>query len=223
MAAGGIHDHLGGGFHRYTTERTWLVPHFEKMLYDNALLVILHLEAFQITRDPLHERIARQTLEYMARDLSAPSGWFYSAEDAESLEPGAKPGSHKKEGACYLWRPEEILEQLGEKDGKLFCELFDVTEAGNFTDPHDRLAKKRKSILHLSQPVAELARTRGLDPDELGQRLEVWRKKLLAVRKDRPPPHLDDKVLAAWNGLAIAAFARAHQVLGDARYARRAE
>ena len=223
MARGGIYDHLGYGFHRYSTDSRWLVPHFEKMLYDNALLVLLHLEAFQITGRPFHERIARETLQYISRELTSPEGPFYSAEDAESLPPGEASDGHKKEGAYYLWRPEEVIALLGEVQGKLFCEIYDVTEAGNFTDPHDQLAKKKNSILHLEQHIDQQARKRNIPPDKLIQQIETCRQKLFAARSKRPRPHLDDKVLAAWNGLAIAAFARAHQVLGDPEYRLRAE
>jgi len=200
MAAGGIHDQLGGGFARYSVDDRWLVPHFEKMLYDNALLAVASLEAFLVTGREVFAAVVRRTLDYLLRDMTDPAGGFWSAEDADS---------EGEEGKFYVWSPAEIRAVLGPADGELFCGVYDVTERGNF---------EGHSILNLPRPLAAVARERGLDPADLGRRLESARATLLAVRGRRVRPGTDDKVLVAWNGLAIDALARAGAALGDDRY-----
>jgi uncharacterized protein YyaL (SSP411 family) len=202
MAKGGIYDHLGGGFARYSTDERWHIPHFEKMLYDNAQLAINYLEAYQITHVDDLKQVAEEILQYIQRDMTHPDGGFYSAEDADSLpEPGSK---ENKEGAFYVWEKKEILNTLGPKDGERFCAAYGVESAGNArSDPHGEFIGK--NILFLA------------NPSEV-KTLSEARKKLFEVRLKRPRPHLDDKIIAGWNGLMISAFAKAYQVLGEATY-----
>ncbi|HMQ30271.1 MAG TPA: thioredoxin domain-containing protein [Chloroflexaceae bacterium] len=197
MAMGGIYDQAGGGFHRYSTDSRWLVPHFEKMLYDNALLARLYVEAFQVTGAPLYERVARETLGYMLREMAHPDGGFYSTQDADSLpEPDAP---HAEEGAFYVWTPEQVREHLGE-DAALFCQLYDVSRVGNF---------EGRSILNLPRDPAEVARVTGVSPERLEQVAARGRERLYAARARRPWPFRDEKVIAAWNAMAIRALAQA--------------
>jgi uncharacterized protein YyaL (SSP411 family) len=205
MAAGGIHDHLGGGFARYSTDRHWLVPHFEKMLYDQAQLAWSCLEAHQATGEPRFATTARGIFTYVMRDLSSPEGGFLSAEDADS---------EGEEGKFYVWTPSELEAVLGADDAALFARRYGVTPQGNF--------EHGASILHEARNLAEVARERGIDEDNLSARLEAAKAKLLDARSRRVRPHLDDKVLAAWNGLMISAFARGARVLGDPSLADRA-
>jgi len=198
MRAGGIHDHLGGGFARYSTDRRWLVPHFEKMLYDQAQLAWSYLEAFQVTGEARFADTARGIFTYVTRDLSAPEGGFWSAEDADS---------EGEEGRFYVWTPAELEAALGAEDAALFARRYGVTPQGNF--------EHGSSILHEARSLDDLARERRLDEGELRSRLDRARERLLEVRSRRVRPHLDDKVLAAWNGLMISAFARGARVLGD--------
>jgi uncharacterized protein YyaL (SSP411 family) len=195
MARGGIYDHLGGGFHRYSVDDRWLVPHFEKMLYDNALLARLYLEAFQVTGKNLYSRIARETLTYVQRDMTDSQGGFYSAEDADS---------EGEEGRYYVWSLEETEEVLGKKDAKLFNDYYDVTSSGNW---------EGKSILNHRRELSGFAKEVGLSAEELTELLESCRTKLFEARKKRERPLLDDKVLASWNGLMLSAFAEAGFVL----------
>jgi uncharacterized protein len=205
MANGGMHDQLGGGFHRYSVDERWFVPHFEKMLYDQAQLAISYLEAFQITHEPLYARIARSTLDYVLRDMTHPDGGFYSAEDADSVIDLAEP-KVKGEGAFYVWTAQELQTILGESYA-LFTEHYGVESAGNVADdPHGEFPGK--NILYVRQaPEAAVA-----------DQLQRARAKLLEVRSRRVRPHLDDKILTAWNGLMISAFAKAAQILDDSRY-----
>ena len=200
MADGGIYDHLGGGFARYSVDAYWLVPHFEKMLYDNALLARLYLEAHQATGDPFHRRVAEETLDYVLRDMTSPEGGFYSAEDADS---------EGVEGKFYVWTPEEIEEALGPDDAKLALRFWDVTEGGNF---------EGKNILNVPRPPEVVAGEFGLAPEELWGRIVGIREKLFAVREKRVRPGRDEKVLAAWNGLMLRAFALAARVTGRSDY-----
>jgi len=204
MRAGGIHDHLGGGFHRYATDDVWLVPHFEKMLYDQAQLAIAYLEAWQLMRRPEDAAAVRGIFEYVARDLTSPDGGFFSAEDADS---------EGEEGKFYVWTPEEIEGALN-VDAELFMKRYGVSPAGNF--------EHGTSILHEAESLASAARAAGLPEDEAERRLAAARRRLLEIREHRPRPHLDDKVIASWNGLMIAAFARGARVLGDSLLAERA-
>ena len=201
MGKGGICDQLGGGFHRYSTDEYWLVPHFEKMLYDQALLATAYLEAYQATGKGFYAGIARNTFSYVLRDMVSPDGGFYSAEDADSE--GA-------EGRFYVWTPDEAVKILGEKDGKIFCDYYDISKEGNFED---------KNILHVDKPLQAFARLEQLDIEYLRNLLENSRKKLFEAREKRVHPHKDDKVLASWNGLMISALAKGAQALNEPQYA----
>jgi hypothetical protein len=206
MAHGGIHDQIGGGFHRYATDDRWLVPHFEKMLYDNALLARTYLEAFQVTRDPLHARVAREVLEYVLREMTSPDGGFYSATDADS---------EGEEGKFFVWTPEEVTSLLGADEARVVCERFNITPGGNF--------EHGKSIPHVTRTCEQVARALRREPGEVEAIVSRGRQALYAAREGRPRPFRDEKVLAAWNGLMISAFARAHQVLDEPRYLAAAE
>ena len=212
MAAGGMHDQLGGGFHRYSVDGAWRVPHFEKMLYDQAQLASAYLDAYQITGDLRYEAIARDTLDYVWRDLTDPGGGFYSAEDADSLTKAG--GTEKAEGAFYVWTKEEVDKALGE-----YAELFDyqygVEAAGNAPEGSDPQGEFRgKNILYERQTFAETAKHFGKSELDVDESMRYRRATLLELRAKRPRPHLDDKIITAWNGLMISAFARAAQVLG---------
>ena len=189
MRAGGLHDHLGGGFHRYSTDREWLVPHFEKMLYDQALIADAYVEGFLATGDARYAGTVRGVFDYVARDLTSPQGAFFSAEDADS---------EGEEGRFYVWTPAQLEAVLGESDARLFAQHYGVTPQGNF--------EHGASILN---------RTRSAESDDVKARLERSRALLLVARATRPRPHLDDKVLTAWNGLMIAALAKGARALGD--------
>ncbi len=209
MAAGGIHDQIGGGFHRYSTDDRWLVPHFEKMLYDNAQLVVAYLEGFQLTGREDFARVARETLDYLGREMSDPAGGFYSATDADS--PG--PEGREEEGRFFTWTPREIELVLGRDRARVAIAWFGVAGRGQVDG---------RSVLHTSATLEEVARKLKMSTPELRNRIETARTDLYQARATRPPPARDDKVVAAWNGLAISAFARASQVLGDPSYAARA-
>lgn len=207
MHRGGIYDQLGYGFARYSVDREWLVPHFEKMLYDNALLALAYLEAYQVTGKKGYAQVSREIFTYVLRDMTSPEGGFYSAEDADS---------EGEEGKFYVWTQEEVVDLLGEELGALFCEYYHVTATGNFE--HGR------SILHwIDQSKKDVAGRWGITEEELEQKLEFARQKLFTVRERRVHPHKDDKVLTSWNGLMIAAFARGARVLGEERYAEAAK
>ncbi len=200
MAAGGIYDHLGGGFARYSVDARWLVPLFEKMLYDNAQLAIAYLEAFQITGNAEYARVVHETLEYVLRDMTDPAGGFYSTEDADS---------EGVEGKFYTWTPAQLGEVLSESAAATFAQVYDVSEYGNFEETN---------ILNLPKTIDQQAQLLGRDPQELRVELAESRKKLFAVRERRIHPHKDDKVITGWNGLMIEAFAAAGDVLGNSRY-----
>jgi uncharacterized protein YyaL (SSP411 family) len=213
MALGGMRDHIGGGFHRYSVDGAWRVPHFEKMLYDQAQLVLAYLEAAQATGDSFFAQVAQDTLQYVRREMSDPAGGFYSAEDADSIPPeqASDPHAHKSEGAFYIWSVDEVREILGQ-DSVLFEGRYGVLPNGNAPfDPQNEFGQK--NLLHTARSIADLARTSGLEPLAVAQALMRARQALFDVRRQRPRPHLDDKVLTAWNGLMIAAFARAARVL----------
>ncbi len=200
MAGGGIYDHLGGGFHRYSVDAAWQVPHFEKMLYDNACLVPLYLSAFQRTGEDDLARVARETLEYLLRDMRSPEGAFCSSEDADSLGPSGR----LEEGAFYTWTPEEVRDALGDQElAELACRHFGVAERGN--------AEGGRSVLHLQALSVE------------GDAAASVAAALRRARSGRARPARDHKVLAAWNGLAISAFARAGRILAEPRYRAAAE
>ena len=236
MAAGGMHDHVGGGFHRYSVDAFWHVPHFEKMLYDQAQLAVAYLEAFQITREPLFEEVARDILNYVRRDMTANEGGFFSAEDADSVIPRAEPesaGTHplspgaggetgarfqKSEGAFYVWSKKELDGALGSSAG-IFNYHYGVKPDGNVppvADPHAEFTGK--NILIELQTVADTAEYFEKEEGEVRELLAKSRAALLALRAKRPRPHLDDKIITAWNGLMISAYARGTQVLGDSGY-----
>jgi len=216
MAAGGMHDQLGGGFHRYSVDASWRVPHFEKMLYDQAQLASAYLDAYQITGDLRYEAIARDTLEYVRRDLTDPAGGFYSAEDADSLT--TADATEKAEGAFYAWTKQEIDEALGEY-AELFDYLYGVEADGNALEGSDPQGEFRgKNILYERQTFAETAKHFGKSELDVDESMRYRRATLLELRAKRPRPHLDDKIITAWNGLMISAFARAAQVLGDTAY-----
>jgi len=205
MRAGGICDQLGGGFHRYSTDREWLVPHFEKMLYDQAQIAHAYLEGYAVTGRAEYAATARDVFAYVARDLTSPDGAFYSAEDADS---------EGEEGRFYVWTKEEIRAVLGEDDAALFEDRYGVTAAGNF--------EHGTSILHLARPLDQVAKGHGLSEADAGARLARARATLLAARSKRVRPLRDDKVIAAWNGLMISACARGARLLDDPALADRA-
>jgi len=220
MATGGIYDQLGGGFHRYSTDAKWHVPHFEKMLYDNAQLLRNYVDAFLITRNRFFKKIARETADYVLRDMTHPDGGFYSAEDADSMpaDSGLNGGDKKKiEGAFYVWEQREIDAVLGPELGKIFSYHYGLQPKGNVEyDPHGDFIGK--NILFAAHSLDEVADKFGRSKSEIAQLMDESKSKLLQARADRPRPHLDDKVLTSWNGLMISAFSRAYQVLEDERY-----
>jgi uncharacterized protein YyaL (SSP411 family) len=205
MAHGGIHDQIGGGFHRYTVEPTWLVPHFEKMLYDNAQLAAVYLEAYQVTGREDFAGVVRRTLDYAAREMAAGDGGFHSATDADS----PAPSGHDEEGWFFTWTPGEIRELLGEPLATRLIAWYGVTPQGNF---------EGRSILHTPQPLERVAARLKIKPADLADSVAQGSARLYEARAHRPPPITDTKVLTAWNGLLLSAFARAAQVLGEARY-----
>jgi len=217
MAEGGIHDHLGGGFHRYSVDAYWHVPHFEKMLYDQAQLAVSYVEAYQITQEPFFAGVARHTLDYVRRDMTDKQGGFYSAEDADSLLAAGKP--EHAEGAFYVWTSDQIRRALGEERAQLFSAYYGVEAKGNApegSDPRGEFAGK--NILIERQSISALAKAYQLPEKEVHKSLEESRQKLFSLRAKRPRPHLDDKIVTAWNGLMISAFARASQVLDEPAY-----
>jgi uncharacterized protein len=216
MAGGGIHDHLGGGFHRYSVDAEWHVPHFEKMLYDQALIAINCLEARVATGIEAHAWVARGIFDYVARDLTHPRGGFYSAEDADSATP---EGGHA-EGAFYVWTQAEIEAELG-ADAAFFCSHYGVKPDGNVRhDPQGEFTGR--NVLRQQRPLARTAQEFSLPLEEAVAKLLAAQEKLRLVRERRPRPHRDDKILAAWNGLMISALARGAQILGEAELLARA-
>ncbi|MFH1647646.1 MAG: thioredoxin domain-containing protein [Chloroflexota bacterium] len=209
MRRGGIHDHIGFGFHRYATDPTWLVPHFEKMLYDQALLATAYLEAYQATGRKEYARTAREIFTYVRRDMTAPGGAFYAAEDADS---------EGVEGKFYVWTQAEIKQVLAPDDADLFIKVFNIREEGNFADEAEG-GRTGNNIPHLTRPLEEIAAGLQLSLPELEDRLEKARQKLFARREKRVRPHRDDKVLADWNGLMIAALALGARALDEPEYA----
>jgi uncharacterized protein len=227
MALGGMRDHIGGGFHRYSVDAEWRVPHFEKMLYDQAQLVLAYLETAQATGESFYATVAEDTLHYVMRDMMRDEGGFYSAEDADSVprEHAADPKARKTEGAFYVFSDAEITGILGD-DAGVAREYFGIRPDGNApSDPHGEFTGK--NLLYIAQPAAAAAPGAGAGKDSVVAAVERIRLKLFDARQDRPRPHLDDKILTAWNGLMIAAFARAARVLpasADApRYRKAAE
>ncbi|MCC7355048.1 MAG: thioredoxin domain-containing protein [Anaerolineae bacterium] len=200
MARGGMYDQVGGGFHRYSTDRIWLVPHFEKMLYDNALLARVYLHAYQATGNALYRRISEETLDYVRREMTAPDSGFYSTQDADS---------EGEEGKFFVWTPEEITGLLGSEDGRLFSAYYGVTPEGNF---------EGKNILHVPKDEDVVAYLEGVSVERLRQAVERGRRILFAAREERVHPGRDNKILTGWNGLTLAAFAEAALALGRDDY-----
>ncbi len=209
---GGLFDQLGYGLHRYSTDERWLVPHFEKMLYDQALAVMAFTAAWQVTGEADLRRSAEEIVEYVLRDLGSPAGGFFSAEDADS---------EGEEGKFYLWTRAQVLSTLGPEEGELFARAFGVGERGNFEDPSagDAAGASGPSVLHRARSPDDLARELSIPPSEVAQRLERSRKTLFELRARRVRPLRDDKVLTDWNGLMIAALARAASAFDEPRLA----
>jgi len=212
MLMGGIYDHLGGGLHRYSTDKKWLLPHFEKMLYDQAMLVLALTELYQLTGNKEFADAIRDILNYVSRDLSSSEGAFLSAEDADS---------EGEEGKFYLWTRDEIFHLLKE-DGALFCDIFQIKEEGNFFDPF-KGGVTGENILHRTEDISTIALRNSFPAEELSAKIQKWFSILLGNRSKRIRPHLDDKILTDWNGLMIAAFARAGFVLNDQELITKAE
>jgi uncharacterized protein len=214
MAKGGMRDHIGGGFHRYSVDERWRVPHFEKMLYDQAQLVLALIEASQAAADPLLAAVADDTLVYVDRDLSDPGGGFYSAEDADSIPPESvgQAGAHASEGAFYIWPQREIEALLGPEDAPIVVQRFGIEPGGNAPfDPQQEFTGK--NLLYTATPFEDIAARVGRPVDEVVDVVARARPVLLEARNRRPRPSLDDKVLTSWNGLMIAAMARAGRIL----------
>ena len=207
MRLGGIFDQIGFGFHRYSTDAVWLVPHFEKMLYDQALLTLAYIEAYQATGAGKFRLTAKETIDYLVRDLSSPEGGFYSAQDADT---------EGQEGKFYLWTMQEVVDALPPSDADLAVHLFGLTTEGNYID--DSGKRNGKNILHLPLALEETAALNNLTLDQLIARLGTIRNKLFETRKKRVTPAKDDKILTDWNGLTIAALAKTSQVLGEQKY-----
>ncbi|QQS46183.1 MAG: thioredoxin domain-containing protein [Acidobacteriota bacterium] len=205
MAHGGIYDQLGGGFHRYSVDEKWLVPHFEKMLYDNALLSRLYLDAWLLTGRDLYRRIACETLDYVKREMTDPGGGFYSTQDADS---------EGVEGKFFVWTPAEVKALLGEDDGAIFCRFYDVTEEGNFEE---------SNILHIEESPAAIAHLPGVGEERLLEVIERGRRALFEARERRVKPHRDEKILTAWNGLMLRSFAEAARAFDRVDYLEVAE
>jgi len=197
MRQGGVYDQLGFGFHRYAVDRQWLVPHFEKMLYDQALIAMAYLEAFQATGTVGYRQVAQEIFTYVLREMTAPSGGFFAGQDADT---------QGEEGTCYLWDPGEIAAAIGHDEARLFCRLFGVSEQGNF---------EKRNILHLPLSPETFAAREGITTELLLADLERWRQKLLGLRQRRIQPFRDEKVLTAWNGLMIASLARGYALTGE--------
>ncbi len=211
MIEGGIHDHVGGGFHRYSTDRQWLVPHFEKMLYDNAQIVVVMAELWQCTQSALFRDVALETLGYLDREMSDSGGGFYSATDADSPVPGKK---HQEEGWYFTWTPDEIDNLLGADERDAVRAYYAVSQSGNF---------EGRNIFHTPRSTKKVAAELGIDPKVLIRRVDAGRSVLYQARMKRPAPLRDDKLLASWNGLALSAFARGGFVFGDEKILARAQ
>jgi uncharacterized protein YyaL (SSP411 family) len=205
MQRGGIYDHLGGGFSRYAVDEEWTIPHFEKMLYDNAILAKAYLQAWKYTKNPLYARVAREILDYLIRDLMHPEGGFFSGEDAES---------QGHEGLFYTWTPQEVQEVLQGDEGELFCAFYDITAQGNF---------EGRNVLHVDLPVEEFAPALQMNLQDVEKQLAKGREALLRRRQTRPRPLRDEKILTSWNGLVIDALARAGAALQEPKYTAAAE
>ncbi len=210
MARGGIYDQLGGGICRYSTDPEWLVPHFEKMLYDQGLVSAIYVDAFQATKNPLFAATARGICDYVIDDLQSPGGGFYSTRDADS---------EGMEGKFYIWTVEQVTAVLGPEDGKLFCAYYDVTDSGNWFESRGHAPAGPKNILNVQKDDESFAKLHKLELADWTKRLAKMKTKMLAVRAKRVEPSLDDKILTAWNGLMIGSLAKAAQAFDEPRYA----
>ncbi len=216
MAGGGMYDHIGGGFHRYSTDAQWHIPHFEKMLYDQALLAKAYLQLYQVTHQGGYAQMAREIFSYLLRDMRDPQGGFYSAEDADSPIDAQGLGE-KREGAFYLWEKGEILDSLGKERGEVFCYRFGIKEEGNMLpDPQGEF--QGKNILHIAHSIEDTAAHFKLTAASVQALIDESKGRLLQVRSLRPRPGLDDKVLTDWNGLIISSLAYGYLVLGEQFY-----
>ena len=213
MRRGGMYDHVGYGFHRYSTDARWLLPHFEKMLYDQALLTLAYLEAYQATQKELYAQTAEEVITYVLRDMTGPEGGFYSAEDADS---------EGEEGKFYVWSTDEVRDMLGPERADRFFQIYNFEEEGNFVEEATQ-ERPGTNIPHLTRPLIEWADSYDVSPDELARQLEEDRQALFERREQRVRPGRDDKILTDWNGLMIAALARAGRVLEEPSYTRAAE
>ena len=230
MAKGGIYDHIGGGFHRYATDHQWQIPHFEKMLYDQAILARAYLEAYQVTHNERYAQTAREIFDYVIRDMQDDNGGFYSAEDADSYDPdeygkmSLSKGQHfeKKEGAFYLWQQQEINHILNKEEADIFNYYFDIKANGNAKeDPQGEFTGK--NIIYVAHDLKETAAYFGKSEEDISQILKVSKVKLFKVRCQRPRPHLDDKILSDWNGLMISSLALGASVFNEPKYQQAAE
>lgn len=212
MGKGGIFDHVGYGFHRYSTDPEWLVPHFEKMLYDQALLAMAYTETYQLTKNKFYKEKADQIFEYVLRDMTSPEGGFYSAEDADS---------EGEEGKFYIWTIEEVKNVLDGDNARLVIDVYNLTEDGNFLDEASG-EKTGSNIFHLTSNIEEISSRLGLSREDLQKRLEDSRKKLFTHREKRVHPYKDDKILTDWNGLMIAALSKAATVFNSQKYGKAA-
>jgi len=208
MRLGGVYDNIGFGFHRYSTDAEWFLPHFEKMLYDQAMLAMAYIEAYQATGKKEYEQTAREIFTYVLRDMTDKTGGFYSAEDADS---------EGEEGKFYLWTDDEIKEILGKDKADLIINVFNVEDQGNFSEEATG-RKTRDNILHLRKPLAEIASSLDVSEQELNKSIESARERLFEVREKRVHPYKDDKILTDWNGLMIAALAKGAKAFNDPKY-----
>jgi len=214
MALGGIHDHIGGGFHRYSTDAEWFLPHFEKMLSDNALLARAYVDGYLLTKDPFYREVAEGIFRWAAREMTGPEGAFCTGMDAES---------EGVEGMFYLWRHHDIMSLLGSEDGELFCRAYQVTADGNYREEHRGLGRTRLNILYLKQRLSNLAVSEQVPMMEFETRMAHARARLLAARDQRVRPFTDDKVITAWNAMMVSSLAHAGRVLNDPHHIAAAE
>lgn len=221
MYEGGMYDHLAGGFHRYSVDNIWRVPHFEKMLYDQAQLITAYVNTYLVTKNKFYLFVAEDTAHYVLENLQHKDGGFYSAEDAESM-PAENNSTQKEEGAYNLWQKDEIEHILGKDDAKIFDFYFGIEKHGNtINDPHEVFGTK--NVLYIANDIFETAKHFDKTPEEIAKIIDESRTKLLQTRSKRPKPHLDDKILTSWNGLMISALANIYKVTGNKDYLKSAK